>query len=190
MALSDVLYDVPSTFETMSWFLIDIALFSLLAFYFDHVDQSNQGKSYGYFFFLQKKYWFGANEEDSKKLKKNLQLKNIDNLNKVFDTNSVSSKNNINGNSNNNHYTEQILLNGENKNLNENYNLIVNSDSREIKGVIEEKIKIIKSLNNENGNKKNNLNGLKILGIGKIYNINNGFCRTKKLNALKEVNKF
>jgi hypothetical protein len=190
MGVSDVYYDVPSTAETMGWFLIDIILFSLLAFYFDHVDQSNQGKSNGYFFFLQKKYWLGASEEDSKKLKKNLKLIDIDNINKEFENSSLSSANNINSNLVSNLNSEQKLLNEENRNSNENFNLIINdNNNKEIKGVIEEKIKILKSLNNENGNNENQLNGLKILGVGKIYNINNGFCRTKKLHALKEVKK-
>jgi hypothetical protein len=47
---------------------------------------------------------------------------------------------------------------------------------------LEEKEKVLKSENGEI-----NLTGLKILGCGKTYNITNGFCRNKKLNALKEV---
>jgi len=48
--------------------------------------------------------------------------------------------------------------------------------------VFEEKEKIFKSERGEI-----NLDGLKILGCGKTYNITNGFCKTRKLNALKEV---
>jgi len=51
-----------------------------------------------------------------------------------------------------------------------------------IKGVLEEKNKVLKAENGEL-----DLNGLKILGCGKTYNISNGICMTKKLNALKEV---
>ncbi len=45
-------YDVPSTAETMAYFLMDILLFATLAIYFDHVDSSNRGKTYGKLFFL------------------------------------------------------------------------------------------------------------------------------------------
>jgi hypothetical protein len=140
-----------------------------LAFYFDHVDQSNQGKSYGYFFFLKKNYWFGSSKEDLKKIKDNLILTNKNN---EFETSSFLSGNNINSN------TEQKLLNEKNENE-ENKIMIDN----QLKGVVEEKQKILRSIKGEN-----ELSGLKILGCGKTYNINNGICSTKKLHALKEVN--
>jgi hypothetical protein len=62
----NVFYDVPSTAETMGMFFLDIALYSLLAFYFDHVDESNRGKSYEYLFFLKGSYWFGENKHSKK----------------------------------------------------------------------------------------------------------------------------
>ena len=52
-------YDVPSTAETMGFFFLDMILFAVLAWYFDHVDSSNRGKTYDYLFFLDKNYWFG-----------------------------------------------------------------------------------------------------------------------------------
>lgn len=54
-----------------------------------------------------------------------------------------------------------------------------------IKGVLEEKRKVLKAENGEL-----DLNGLKILGCGKTYDISNGFCKSRKLNALKEVKFF
>jgi hypothetical protein len=45
-------YDVPSTAQTMAYFFMDIFLFAVLAFYFDHVDSSNRGKTYNKLFFL------------------------------------------------------------------------------------------------------------------------------------------
>lgn len=53
-----VKYDVPSTAETIGMFLIDILLYALLAWYFDHVDESNRGKSYDKLFFMSPSYWF------------------------------------------------------------------------------------------------------------------------------------
>lgn len=57
MVYGKVEYDVPSTLHTMSYFLMDIFVYTVLAFYFDHVDSSNRGKSYSAYFFCQKKYW-------------------------------------------------------------------------------------------------------------------------------------
>lgn len=50
-------YDVPSPLSTISMFFVDILLYSLFAFYFDHVDSSNRGKSFKKLFFLDKNYW-------------------------------------------------------------------------------------------------------------------------------------
>jgi hypothetical protein len=57
-------YDVPSTAETMGLFLIDILLFFILAWYFDHVDSSNRGKTFSYFFFLDKNYWLNSRKQN------------------------------------------------------------------------------------------------------------------------------
>jgi hypothetical protein len=50
-------YDVPSTFYTLTKFLINIAFYSILTWYFDHVDSSNRGKNFDKLFFLDLKYW-------------------------------------------------------------------------------------------------------------------------------------
>lgn len=49
---------------------------------------------------------------------------------------------------------------------------------------MEEKLKVLQSEKGEL-----NLSGLKILGTGKTYDINSTFCKSRKLNALKEVKK-
>lgn len=61
----DVKYDVPSTAETIGMFLVDILLYSLLAWYFDHVDESNRGKSYDKLFFLRLSYWFDSRRKET-----------------------------------------------------------------------------------------------------------------------------
>jgi hypothetical protein len=58
-----IVYDVPSTMETILYFLMDIVIFGLLAWYFDHVDSSNRGKTYSKLFFLEKDYWFSSNKK-------------------------------------------------------------------------------------------------------------------------------
>lgn len=54
-----------------------------------------------------------------------------------------------------------------------------------LNSVLKEKLKILQG---EKGEIK--LSGLKILGCSKTYQITNGFCKTKNLNALKNVNFF
>lgn len=173
MGVTNVEYDVPSTAETLGMFFVDIILFTLLAFYFDHVDQSNQGKSYDFLFFLKKSYWLGSTDEDSKKIKETIKLGNIKKGNVI-----ENASDNISNRKTIENISGQKLLNERNENEEENLNL----QNRELKGVNEEKEKIIKSLNTSES-----LSGLKIIGCGKTYDINNGICRTKKLHALKEV---
>jgi hypothetical protein len=66
-----VKYIVPSTFYTILYFYMNIFIFALLTWYFDHVDSSNRGKTYGYFFFLDKSYWCG-----SKRVRSNINKNN------------------------------------------------------------------------------------------------------------------
>lgn len=67
-------YDVPSTMFTMGMFLFDILIYALLAFYFDHVDESNRGKSYNGLFFLKRSYWMKNNKKEIKNNKLNGSL--------------------------------------------------------------------------------------------------------------------
>jgi len=50
----DIQYDVPSTAETMSYFFLNILFFSILTWYFDHIDNSNRGKTYSKLFCLNR----------------------------------------------------------------------------------------------------------------------------------------
>lgn len=100
----NIVYDVPSTAETIGKFFIDIFLYFLLAFYFDHVDESNRGKHYDYLFFLKKNYWFSNNkipnrfEELPKSitaLNEDLESENYENQSEKRNS-SITSKMNIN----------------------------------------------------------------------------------------------
>jgi hypothetical protein len=77
----DVFYDVPSTFDSILKFYLNIFVFAILTWYFDHVDSSNRGKSYGYFFFFEKNYWCSGeknnkpNKENDRLLSQTLQQK-------------------------------------------------------------------------------------------------------------------
>lgn len=116
----DVHYDVPSTAETMGLFFVDILLYSLLAFYFDHVDESNRGKSCDKLFFFKPSYWFNTRN----KIKPALELSSSDNdnlMNKEAYENknrnsSVKTFMNINSNSND----PEKLLNEQIEGLNRN----------------------------------------------------------------------
>ena len=78
-------YDVPSTFETTLYFFVDIFIFALLAWYFDHVDSSNRGKTYKPFFFLDKNYWCGKSKKKSEQEKRDENI-GIVNLTKVLNS--------------------------------------------------------------------------------------------------------
>jgi len=116
----DVHYDVPSTAETMGMFFIDIFLYSLLAFYFDHVDESNRGKSYDKIFFLKPSYWFNTRNKKKSALKlSNSDSDNLTNEDTHEDKNrgsSVKTFMNINSNSN----IPEKLLNEQIEGLNIN----------------------------------------------------------------------
>lgn len=120
----DIEYDVPSTAETIGMFFIDIFLYAVLAWYFDHVDESNRGKSYDKLFFLRPSYWF-----DLKTSKKQANLpsdatpqsddsavESIQDPNKNKRNSSVNTYMNINGN------TPEKLLNEQIEGLNKSGN--------------------------------------------------------------------
>lgn len=45
---------------------MDIFLYSILAWYFDHIDNSNRGKTYKKLFFLDMNYWCRKNKKKKK----------------------------------------------------------------------------------------------------------------------------
>jgi len=128
--IPDVHYDVPSTAETMGIFFTDILVYALLAWYFDHIDESNRGKSYDKLFFLRPSYWFNLKTTPKLAILRNNSAttspKNGDfasEINPNQDKNtrnlSVNSYMNINGNTPEKLLNEQIAgLNkgGNNKN--------------------------------------------------------------------------
>jgi len=163
-----VKYDVPSTFTTILFFYLNIIIFGALAWYFDHVDSSNRGKTYSYSFFLNKSYWCGK-----KKSNNSPSPRNVDNTYEKILVETIEER--------------RILE--TNVNENKNFGIIftkslIKLDSDEIGriSVIEEKQKILESQLEGNEYK-----GLKILGSSKTYKISNTCCGTKEVKALKEV---
>jgi hypothetical protein len=169
-------YDVPSTASTMGMFFLDIFVYFLLAWYFDHIDNSNRGKSYGYFFFLDKNYWCGHKKGE---VNRSVQKKHLDEININEVTKTLQQ-------------TEQRLLGGNKSGMSCNLNTINHSiasldsedDSNEvgIKSVLEEKLRILRSEKAEE-----EFEGLRILGCSKTYQIANKCCGTRDVKALKDV---
>jgi len=169
----NVNYDVPSTAETMGMFFIDIFLYFILAWYFDHIDSSNRGKSYGYFFFLDKNYW-GCVKEKNMPNNSSKVLVRIDLLNEVVkQTETLLDKNRNDNNRSNINDSESVVSSNE---------FSEETNDLGFNFVLEEKLKILKA---EQQNEK--FEGLRILGCEKTYHISNKCCGTKPVNALKDV---
>jgi hypothetical protein len=112
-------YDVPSTAETLGMFFVDILLYCLLAFYFDHVDESNRGKSYDKLFFLKPSYWCNAKgnlEQVKDKINTSDDLKSEQSPEIRIKSNSVNTGMNINA------IGPEKLLNEQFDDLNKNGN--------------------------------------------------------------------
>jgi predicted phage tail protein len=171
----NIQYDVPSTAETMGKFFMDIALYAILAWYFDHVDSSNRGKNYGYLFFLKGNYWKFSKGE---KVKQNIDASEINELNNQIDQagQKLLSK-------------AQKKLNNISSNINSINDSLASLDSEEdasclgLKSVLEEKLKILRNEQSEVNNE-----GLRILGCSKTYLIANKCCGSRQVKALKDVN--
>lgn len=86
MPFGKVKYDVPSTFQTFLFFFVDIVVYLLLAWYFDHVDSSNRGKSYSALFFLEKKYWVKdtVGRKRARNLSNEVYKKDIEEISKLL----------------------------------------------------------------------------------------------------------
>jgi len=155
----------------MATFILDILLFSILAWYFDHVDDSNRGKNYSKLFFLDKNYWFPKKSEKMMKYEE----ANIKQGEPQTVINPVLSKEQVEG-----FYNKLI----DDKSMD---NIMIKNDSsidaanKGAFSVSSEKVKILKS--DEEG-KKNS--GLRVLGVTKQY-IQNDCCKKHIVDALKPV---
>ena len=150
----------------MLTFLLDILLFSLLAWYFDHVDDSNRGKNYSKLFFLEKSYWFP---------KKELLINDSESSDSIVSSDTINT------------------INNDKKETNNNYNIIVEDPHIEDRSQVEiqnsiglktfqkEKERIMKAIEK---NKENQ--GLRVLGLSKQY-LQGNCCKTNIVDALKTV---
>ena len=80
---------------------MNVVFFGLLTFYFDHVDDSNRGRSFSKLFFLDKKYWLGTSDissipnQESKMNDNSVKENFLNSENKIIDTDSSSGINSI-----------------------------------------------------------------------------------------------
>lgn len=100
-----VTYDVPSTGQTMSMFFVDMLVFGLLAFYFDHIDSSNRGKSYSPWFMFEKSYWVRGSDNNKNELNtkysKNIKYNkntNTKSIKLIEENDEITNKGKFNGN--------------------------------------------------------------------------------------------
>lgn len=145
-----VYYDLPSTAYTIGFFFIDISIYVILAWYFDHVDSSNRGKSYSKLFFLKKSYWCKSKQTQ----------KHVERLNSLTINNTEN-------------YDRKPLIPEDMESF--------DSDKGEV-SIRNEREKV---LNKDKSNES--YEGLRIVGVSKIYNVSNNCCGSRKVNALKEV---
>lgn len=163
---------------------MDIFLFALLAWYFDHVDNSNRGKTYSKLFFLEKSYWFGSPEGSRAKssdVALSTNVLDIERLSKSLqnheqrllpDSRNKSSFNN----------SKSCNITSINESIAED-DSIDEASEMGLKSVLEEKLKLLNAI--QDGK---DFEGLRILGVKKTFKIANKCCGTKDVHALKSVN--
>ena len=143
-------------------FLLDIVFYFILAFYFDHADDSNRGKTYSKFFFLQKSFWCGSNK--SAKIKPEY----------------VTSQNSPN--------TAITTSNNNLGKLNKFKELLGSDISVAMCDVGLDSVKLEKEKLERLELEGNDFNGLRILGIKRDFVLAQKCCSSNKiLNALKNV---
>jgi hypothetical protein len=176
-------YDVPSTAQTIGYFFMDIALYVLLAWYFDHIDNSNRGKSYKKLFFLEKSYWC---RPTLKKVSPQINSSPV-NINETFSNEFTQKDQTLLPNTPKitHRYTSSSYVSCNINSVNDSLASFDSEDeSTEIglKAVKDEKSKI---LNAELAG--TNFEGLRVLGCSKTYKVANNCCGSKDVQALKEV---
>jgi hypothetical protein len=77
-------FDVPTTLETIGYLCLDMIFYGILAWYFDHVDSSNRGKSYSKIFCFQKSYWCKSKNSNKERTKSLHTVNDISQISKVL----------------------------------------------------------------------------------------------------------
>ena len=173
-------YKIPPTYQSFLWLIFDGCFYLLLAWYFDNVLEGNRGKGKSPIFFIYKIGKICGLTQKKKKLDPETDAKFLNQFNEeIRDSTFANGTFRPSVESNVDNMMENEIKTTENKNNEENQNLIQSSvQNAGFKTVIDEYNKICEE-------EKNNifLDGLRIVGASKTYNISNG----RKLNALENI---
>ena len=173
-------YVIPATYESFIWLFVDGVIYFILIFYLDIVIESNRGKAKSPIFFIY----------DLLKLcglyKKNKNMNNQTNLDDIESNNStdLDRESTLGGFKNNLDNISQLIK--DNKIIEENDNIEPEIKDNKMKISIEKGSKTVEDeyiriINDEKNNKF--LDGLRIVGASKIYNLSHG----QKLKALENI---
>ena len=178
MVFINTKYTIPATYESYIWLVIDGLIYFVLIFYLDNVIESNRGKAKSPIFFVYDflKLLGLCDKKESLKKEDEINLDNSLQLDAERESTLGGFKQNLDNFS-------DIVKNEDNNNIN-NINTSSKNNKMQIavekgyKTVKDEYIKIISA-------EKNNtfLDGLRIIGASKVYNLSHG----KKLPALENI---
>ena len=179
MVLFNTHYKIPATYESFILLVLDGFLYFILIIYFDNVIESNRGKAKSPIFFIYSILRLFGYKKKKKKLGENDEKKYFDVLNKsVRDStlggfeNTVDQSLNQIINTNRTSFLKSDIINPD---KNQRIKISIAKGFQTVKNEYE-KIK--------EAEKKNSfLDGLRIVGVSKTYNIAHG----KKLRALENV---
>ena len=178
MVLFKTHYRIPATYESFVTLFLDAILYLIFIFYFDNVIETNRGKAKSPIFFIYKiGKIFGIYNPKKKKLDENDDKKYFEDLNKTTRDSTLGGFNNTIDKS-----LSQILDNRKSSNS-ENSFLDKNE---KMKTAVEKGLQTVLDEYNKIKNAENNnvfLDGLRIVGASKTYNLSHG----KKLKALENV---
>ena len=174
-------FSIPATYESFIWLVIDGIIYFVLIFYLDIVIESNRGKAKSPIFFIcDIAHCFGLCIKDKKKIKN----KN-DDLNTLINDEEINTnekeRNTIEGFGNDLGNIEQIINKEKNNIDNKN-----TSNDNKMKKAIEKGYQTVKDEYNKIISQEKNetfLDGLRIVGASKVYNLSHG----KKLSALTSI---
>lgn len=160
-------FSLPKPISIIGVLILNSFIFMMLCWYIDHVNEENQGKKYGYFFFFSKSYWFGSQSNINNAI-------NIDNT----DNDPKDRFSSIT----NNQVEDKTINNNDSSNLGNSNNSNKESkiDNKEINPINDDSVKLEKSKTLIS----NNSNSLRILGLTKTYTLNKNFCNKKTIKAL------
>ena len=178
MILFNTHYKIPATYECFVTLFLDGILYLIFIFYFDNVIAANRGKAKSPIFFIYKiGKILGIYNPQKKKLGENDDKKYFEDLNKITRDTTLGGFNNSIDKSINQLIDNRISTNTENH----------DQDKKErMKLSVEKGFQTVFDEYNKIKNAENNnvfLDGLRIVGASKTYNLSHG----KKLKALENI---